>query len=116
MARGDGRCADDKNALDPTERQKREAELQERLLDIERQEAALVWRGVGTEPAGGIQSRLFTASYLRTPVDHGSSGRGDGGRRPAIPGICGWMSLGVGRRQGNEHDQKNGHRPGVEVP
>ena len=45
--------------------------------------------GVGTEPAGGIQSRLFTASYLRMPVDHGSSGRGDGGRRPAIPGICG---------------------------
>ncbi len=35
---------DDKNALAPTERQKREAELQERLLDIERQEAALVWR------------------------------------------------------------------------
>ena len=36
--------ADDKIALDPAERQKREAELQEQLLPIERQEASLVWK------------------------------------------------------------------------
>jgi hypothetical protein len=63
--------ADDDAALTHEARQQREAEVQGDLLDIERQEAALVWRGMDerlpvehrsdSSPLAILQCRLVTA-------------------------------------------------------
>ncbi|MGY4252933.1 hypothetical protein ACVI1L_000001, partial [Bradyrhizobium sp. USDA 4516] len=76
--------ADDKAALSPAERQKREAEVLSDLLAVERDESALVWRAMGEQLPVTHRADCSPLAILQCELVTAPRGSGSPGTTPGL--------------------------------